>query len=62
VINGQDEKLPDGKHTYLNVYKLMFLQICRDYHSLPDPKQLKRNEIKFFYEGLRADLKMISRG
>ena len=43
------------------VYAEMFLQICRDYHSLPDVRTLKAHEIKFFYNGLRAELKSASK-
>lgn len=35
----------------------MLLQICRDYPGLPDPRTLKIREIKFFYDGLRNELK-----
>jgi len=35
----------------------MLLQITGDYHGLPDARTLKLGEIRFFYEGLRADLK-----
>ena len=54
---GVDEKLPDGGHTYGPVYTEMFLQVCRDYASLPDPRTLTFKEIRFYYEGLRAELK-----
>lgn len=35
----------------------MLLQICREYPGLPDPRTLSLTEIRFFYEGLRAELK-----
>ena len=35
----------------------MLLQVSRDYNGLPDPRQLKAHEIRFFYDGLRAELK-----
>ena len=35
----------------------MLLQICMDYPGLPDPRTLEDYEIKFFYEGLRKELK-----
>jgi len=35
----------------------MFLQICHDFPSLPDPLRMTTGQIRFFYEGLRADLK-----
>jgi hypothetical protein len=34
----------------------MLLQICKDYHTLPDPRTLTTYEIKFFYSGGIADL------
>lgn len=45
----------------VNVYREMLLQICRDYHSLPDPRSLSLAEIRFFYEGLRPELIKISK-
>lgn len=57
VRNGADEKLPNGKHTFATVYGEMLLQICRDYPSLPDVRTLKASEIRFFYNGLRGELK-----
>lgn len=38
------------------VYTEMLYQICRDYPGLPDPRTLRAREIRFFYEGLRAEL------
>jgi len=58
VRHGNDDKLiPISHHTTGNVYKEMFLQICRDYSSLPDPRTLKLSEIRFYYDGLRGELK-----
>lgn len=39
------------------VYTEMFLQISRDYASLPDPRSLTMTEIRFYYEGLRPELR-----
>ena len=39
----------------------MFLQICKDYASLPDPRSLSIGEIRFFYAGLVPDLKYRSK-
>lgn len=44
-------------HKALPVYREMLLQVCRDYPGLPDPRTLTAREIRFFYEGLRAELK-----
>ena len=35
----------------------MLLQICSEYPGLPDPRTLTVGEIRFFYEGLRPQLK-----
>lgn len=39
----------------------MFLQIAREYHVLPDLKTIKAHEIRFFYNGLRSELKSLSK-
>jgi hypothetical protein len=38
----------------------MLLQICRDYHALPDLDTITLDQIRFFYEGLRDELKKLS--
>jgi len=35
----------------------MLLQIARDYSGLPDVRSLEYHEIKFFYDGLRDELR-----
>ena len=55
--HGADEKLTKGAHCFGPVYSEMLLQVCRDYPGLPDPRTLKSHEIRFFYEGLRQELK-----
>jgi hypothetical protein len=63
VRGGVDDfliKRPDRDepgHTLLPVYGEMFLQICQDYHSLPDPRTLTLAEMRYFYSGLRSGLK-----
>ena len=44
-------------HIAARVYGEMLLQICRDYPGLPDPRTLTAREIRFFYDGLREELK-----
>ena len=56
VIRGEDGKLEDD-HNFQAVYTIMLWQICRDYHGLPNVKNLKAHEIRFFYDGLRIELK-----
>lgn len=36
---------------------IMLKQIYRDYASLPDFRTIEIHEIRFFYDGLRADLR-----
>lgn len=63
VRNGADERfLRDDQgnrypYTFGNVYPIMYVTICRWYRSLPDPCTLTAAQIRFFYEGIRADLK-----
>lgn len=57
VRGKEDVTLSRGLHTAQNVYTEMLLQICRDYPGLPDPRTLKASEIRFFYDGLRGELK-----
>jgi hypothetical protein len=49
-----------GGNTFYPVYIEMMLQIARDYAGLPDVRTLKAHEIRFFYDGLRAELKAYS--
>lgn len=61
--SGADARLPNDRqtgrsaHTFLPVYLEMFMQICREYRSLPDPKALTASEIRLFYEALRPELR-----
>lgn len=61
--HGADEFLPrhretgEQQHTLVRVYSEMLLQIARDYPGLPDARTLTLTEIRFFYEGLRPELK-----
>ena len=63
VISGADARLPKdadtgrSSHTYHAVYRVMLLQIAREYPSLPDLRTLTEDDIRFFYDGLRHDLK-----
>lgn len=53
-------KHPDtgaAQHTLMPVMKEMILQITRDYGGLPDVRTLSASEIRFFYEGLRPELR-----
>lgn len=54
--SGQDVRLPE--HTTKVVYREMLYQVCRDYRTLPDLRTLSIEEIVFFYEGLRHELKV----
>ena len=57
VRGGADFKHGRGQHTFYTVYSEMFLQVVRDYNGLPDMRTLKAHEIRFLYNGLRAELK-----
>lgn len=56
----RDEETGEARHTLFAVYAEMLQQICMDYNSLPDPRTLTMDEIKFFYEGLRPTLKKLT--
>ena len=43
------------------VHQEMLLQICRHYPGLPSVKHLKAREIRFFYEGIRNELKELTK-
>lgn len=62
VRRGADEKLLKGSHVFQPVYSEMLLQIARDYPGIPDVRTLKISEIRFFYEGLREELKHHTKG
>ena len=47
---------PKNGHTRIAVYTTMFFQVMRDY-SIPDYRALESFEIRFFYNGIRAELK-----
>ena len=53
--------LPGGAHIRGNVYREMLLQITRDYSSLPSPHTITSSEIRFFYNGLRPELRQHTR-
>ena len=55
---GADEKLRDGAHTRAPVYSEMMLQISKDFSALPDVRTMTLSQIKFFYEGNRAELRV----
>ena len=52
-----DRETGKAQHTLCNVYSEMLLQICRDYPGLPDPRTLTMGQVRFFYEGLRSELR-----
>lgn len=61
--SGEDHHLGfdiDGnpRHTRLNVYPAMYAQICMSYQVLPDPRSLSLDEIEFYYDNIRAQLKI----
>lgn len=46
----------EGGNYFFPVYSEMLLQVARDYSGVPDVRTLRASEIKFFYNGLRAEL------
>lgn len=59
VSKGEDFVIPRsrGGHNFATVYTEMMLQILRDYSGLPDVRTLTVTQIRFFYDGLRPELK-----
>lgn len=61
VIRGDDKKPPREKRFDTNtapvVYGMMLAQVCRDYAGLPDPRTLTVEQILWFYDWLRPELK-----
>lgn len=53
----RDPETGAARHTAEVVYAEMLIQICRSYRSLPDPRTLAMGEIRWFYEGIRAELR-----
>ena len=53
----RDRKDGVDTHTVIAVYTEMILQVSRDYSGLPDIRTLSMTAIRFFYEGLRAELR-----
>lgn len=56
VRSGADARA--SVHSAKEVYTEMLYQICRDYPGLPDPRTLSVDEIVWFYEGLRPELRL----
>jgi hypothetical protein len=54
---GDDRKLERGEHRLAPVYSEMIRQVCRDYSGIPDARTLSLSEIRFFFEGIRGELK-----
>jgi hypothetical protein len=46
----------DSLNTYLAVHIEMLLQVCREYPAIGNFRELTASEIRFFYDGLRAEL------
>lgn len=61
VRHGVDEFLTRGRHRVVAVYSEMLLQVSREYPGLPDPRTMTLAEIRFFYNGIRGDLRDISK-
>lgn len=61
---GSDIVLKDSEglesHTLGLVYREMLLTICSHYRSLPDPRTLTLCEIRFFFNGMRKELRAMT--
>ncbi len=62
LVQRRDRVPPEPGHKLIPVYVEMLLQVCRDYPGLPDPRTLTTTEIRFFYAGLRSELKKSTGG
>jgi len=62
VRNGTDVKLPSGRHLRFAVYQEMLLQVVRMYPGIGDWRLLTAQEIEFFYDALRPELRKATRG
>ena len=58
VRKGEDDEKP---YTRIEAYYEMILQVCLFYPSLPDIRTLITPEIKFYYEGIRHELKELTK-
>lgn len=61
VRHGEDARLYHGDHHRVSVYSEMLLQVVRDYSGLPNCRDLSDSEIRWFYDGLRAELKQATK-
>ena len=63
MINGQDIQRPNNsmtgakQHLWPHVWNTMLYQIARDYTCIPDLFALTLDQILWFYDGLRGELK-----
>jgi hypothetical protein len=55
--DGNEVETAWSTHTFQNVYREMFMQVCVDVPSIGDFRVLTDAEIRFFYNGLRGRLK-----
>lgn len=58
---GEDTKLPNEQHTRRNVYAEMLAQVVREYSGIGDFRTLTSDEIRFFYDWLRPELKVVTK-
>ena len=59
-MNHTEQKLVDRNNNSANymgqVFTVMLLQILREYNGIQNYRDLTKTEIKFFYDGMRAEL------
>ncbi len=44
-------------HTFLPVYGEIILTVVREYPGLPDFRTMKLSELRYFYNGIRSELR-----
>lgn len=60
IRDGADYQIPNA-HNFFNVFTEMFLQVIRDYNCIKDYRKIKISDIVYLYDGLRAELKEITK-
>jgi hypothetical protein len=53
--------LEPSPHTFLRVAGTMFRAICRIYRVLPEPFSLTLDQVAYFYDGIRPELKELTK-
>lgn len=57
IRGGKEVRLKEDQHNWIAVHLEMLLQVVRDYAGIGDWRKLTSDEIEFFYNGLREEIK-----